>query len=208
MNDFAHLERIERGLQRCGLPMMPAPLLLSYLKLLHRWNQTHNLTAVRELSEMIPRHLFDSLAIYGHLQGTTWIDVGSGAGLPGIPLAIVQPEWQFTLLDASQKRVRFMQQVVLELKLRNVKVVHGRMEQYNEAVESGICRAFSHLADFFAMTHPHVERLYAMKGQYPEEELYALQSLLEPLGTWRVTCERVEVPELEAQRHLVKVSCQ
>ncbi len=201
--DYAQLES---GLAELPLAPSLAPSLAAYLALLHRWNRVHNLTAVREIGEMIPLHVLDSLAILPHLEGKTWLDVGSGAGLPGIPLAIAQPTWQFTLIDASQKRVLFMQQAALELGLKNVRVLHQRGEAITDSFDAAICRALSGLTAFFEMTHGRATRLYAMKGQYPETELTELQQLAAfRAAPWTLAVTPIAVPQLTAQRHLVQM---
>jgi 16S rRNA (guanine527-N7)-methyltransferase len=176
-----------------------------YLQLLQRWNKVYNLTAVRDPAQMQIVHLDDSLSVAPFLRGKTCLDVGSGAGLPGIPLAIVQPQRQFTLLDTNGKKTRFMQQAVLELGLKNVKVVQTRVESWQPEVcfDAVISRAFASLHDFVTFTGKQVCEggiLYAMKGRYPADELAAL-----PAG-WRVVAEHpLQVPGLDAQRHLLEL---
>ena len=182
-----------------------AAQLQQYLQLLQRWNKVYNLTAVRNPAEMQPLHIDDSLSVAPFIHGETCLDVGSGAGLPGIPLAIVQPERQFTLLDTNGKKTRFMQQAVLELGLKNVKVVQTRVENWQPAApfDAIISRAFASVADFVTFTGLHLREggiLYAMKGRYPESELAEL-----PTG-WRVTAKHLlHVPRLAAERHLLEL---
>jgi 16S rRNA (guanine527-N7)-methyltransferase len=180
-------------------------LLNRYLQLLQRWNKVFNLTAVRDPAEMQSLHIADSISVAPYLQGKTCLDVGSGAGLPGIPLAILQPERQFTLLDTNGKKTRFIQQAVLELGLPNVQVVQTRVESWQPAApfDAIISRAFASLHDFVSFTGKHVAEngiLYAMKGRYPASELAEL-----PAG-WRVTAQHpLHVPGLDAERHLLEI---
>ena len=179
--------------------------MLAYLALLNKWNKAYNLTAVREPAEMVSRHLLDSLSVAPHVQpgGSSWLDVGSGGGMPGIPLAILFPERRFTLLDSNGKKTRFLIQVKLELKLANVEVVHSRVEQFRPAEPfAGITsRAFSSLEDFANWTR-HLgdldTRWLAMKGVQPDDELQAL-----PLDFKVERCLVLKVPGCQGQRHLL-----
>ena len=151
-----------------------------YVKLLDKWNKTYNLTAVRDVNEMIERHIADSLSIAGFLQGKCFIDVGTGPGLPGIPLAIIFPEKQFVLLDSNGKKTRFLQEAKRQLKLTNVEIVNERVENYNpqKRFDGILSRAFSSLDDMVMKTrHLCCENghFFAMKGQYPEVELQAIR---------------------------------
>ena len=176
-----------------------------YLALLQRWNQVYNLTAVRNPQQMRPLHLADSLSVADFIQGMHCLDVGSGAGLPGIPLAIVQPQRHFTLVDTNGKKTRFMQQAVLELGLKNIEVVQTRIESWQpkQRFDAIISRAFASLADFVNFTGHHLQDggiLYAMKGRYPASELAEL-----PVG-WHVSAQHVlQVSGLEAERHLLEL---
>ncbi len=177
--------------------------LCNYLLLLDKWNRAYNLTSVRNISDMITLHILDSLSILPYLQGRRIIDVGTGAGLPGIPLAIAQPECEFVLLDSNGKKTRFLLHVLQELHLTNVEIVQARVENYQpeKCFDTIISRAFSSLA-VFAQTTKHLcgpgGQLLAMKGQYPLEELAALSAVFSVLATHELL-----VPELNAQRHLV-----
>jgi 16S rRNA (guanine527-N7)-methyltransferase len=196
------------GLGRLGLEAGRgrADRLLEYLELLERWNRTYNLTAVAPGPAGVVRHLLDSLAIAPIITGRRFLDVGSGAGLPGLPLAIWFPERSWTLLDASSKRVRFLRHAAARLDLGHVECVHARVEDYEAAVpfDTVLSRAFSSLGDFAALAGRHVGpegRVAAMKGRLPADELADL-----PPG-WRVTgLHRLSVPGLEAERHLVLMS--
>ena len=179
--------------------------LLAYVALLVKWNRAYNLTAVREPREMITRHLLDSLAVVPHLTGEFIADVGSGAGLPGIPLALMFPELDFTLLDSNGKKTRFITQAAAELGLGNVTVVHSRVERFHPEplFDTVITRAFSALANMLdgagALIAPGGCFL-AMKGAYPEEELAAV-----PEGYRVDAVIPLAVPGLDAARHLVRI---
>lgn len=179
--------------------------LLLYLNLLERWNKTYNLTAVRNADEMLIRHIMDSLAIIPWLTGKYFIDVGSGAGLPGVPLAISLPDCHFTLLDSLGKRTRFLQQVQHQLKLTNLSVVHSRVEQYTtkQHFDGIISRAFASLTDMVnwcGHLANETSRFYAMKGQHPGEEIRLLPDNMVP-----EQLIRVNVAGLNAERHLVVI---
>jgi 16S rRNA (guanine527-N7)-methyltransferase len=185
------------------LPAAAMDQLASYLELLAKWNRTYNLTAIRDEAKMVSHHVLDSLAVMGHLPDGTMVDVGSGAGLPGIPIAISSPGRAVTLLDANHKKGAFLRQAVAELGLTNVHVVIERAEIYRpgELFKTVISRAFSDLADFVKLAG-HLcapdGAMVAMKGLNPHEEM----ALLPP--SWRVAkAVRLEIPQLEASRHLV-----
>ena len=177
--------------------------LTRYLEELTRWNKAYNLTAVRDPQQMVVRHIFDSLAAAPFLRGSRIIDVGTGAGLPGIPLALLYPDRQFTLLDSNGKKIRFVQHVAGELMLANVRPVQDRAEAYEpeQNFATVISRAFTSLADFVANSGHLVGTggcLLAMKGKTPDAELAALPS------DWRATrIEALQVPGLDAERHVI-----
>ncbi len=192
-----------RGLERLALaPGLAAPL-LDYLRLLSRWNRAYNLTAVTAPGEMVVRHLLDSLAVLPHLRGPRVLDVGTGAGLPGIPLALARPDWTFELLDSNGKKTRFVAQAATELGLGNVHVVWSRVEAYRPAAcfNTVVSRAYAALGDWLRQTRalacPDGVWL-AMKGTLPEAELGGL-----PPGFTVAAVERLQVPGLAAERHLV-----
>ncbi|WP_298185600.1 16S rRNA (guanine(527)-N(7))-methyltransferase RsmG [uncultured Pseudomonas sp.] len=202
-----HAEELREGAIELGVALSPEQheQLLAYLALLIKWNKAYNLTAVRDPDEMVSRHLLDSLSVVEHVReaGDNWLDVGSGGGMPGIPLAILFPERQFTLLDSNGKKTRFLTQVKLELKLANLQVIHSRVEAFTpEQPFSGICsRAFSSLEDFSNWTRHlgdgHSQWL-AMKGVHPDDELQALPA------DFRLTATHVlKVPGCQGQRHLL-----
>jgi 16S rRNA (guanine527-N7)-methyltransferase len=197
--------QLRQGLTGLGLDLTAdvQGRLVQYLSLLAKWNRTYNLTAIREPSRLVSHHLLDSLAVLPHLEGSSIADVGSGAGLPGIPLALARPEWRVALLDSNHKKGAFLRQAVLELKLTNVEVVTDRAERWRpaERFDVVISRAFSDLPGFVEAGR-HLCRqggfLAAMKGVYPDEELAQLTS--------EASLERVvslDVPGLRAARHLV-----
>ncbi|TBM07828.1 16S rRNA (guanine(527)-N(7))-methyltransferase RsmG [Hafnia paralvei] len=178
--------------------------LLGYVGLLDKWNKAYNLTSVRDPKEMLVRHILDSIVVNPFLQGNRFIDVGTGPGLPGIPLAIVRPESHFTLLDSLGKRVRFLRQVQHELKLTNIEPVQSRVEAFlpEPPFDGVISRAFASLQDMLSWCHhlpkPESGRFYALKGVRPDEELSQL-----PNGVELVSVERLHVPTLDGERHLV-----
>lgn len=194
---------LDQGLLELGLalPEDKRQQLLDYVALLNKWNKVHNLTAVRDPEEMVTLHLLDSLALLPHVQAKRLLDVGSGAGLPGIPLAICLPALHVTVMDSNQKKASFMRQAKAELGLDNLEVVCGRVEDYQPEAPFDVItsRAFSELALFVKLTrHLGTEggQWLAMKGVYPQEELDKLDlvpSQVLPL----------KVPGLQAQRHLV-----
>lgn len=203
-------ERLAEGLRALEIDADDAVIdrLLGYRDLLARWNRVHNLTAVRDPQAMLSHHLLDSLSVSRYLRGERVLDIGSGAGLPGLPLAVVNPERYFVLLDASAKRVRFLRQVVLELGLGNVEAVHARIERYRPETPFAtvISRAFASLGDFAAVACAQLAgdgHMLAMKGRYPAQELQAL-----PAGVRLHAVYTLEVPGLDAQRHLVDLVCE
>ena len=180
----------------------------AYLTLLRRWNKVYNLTSVRSVEQMQMVHLYDSLSVASFVQAERIADIGSGGGLPGIPLAILYPGKMFTLIDTNSKKTRFLRQVVIELELSNVDVIHSRVEDYalnsNESALFGqiVSRAFTSLHQFVTSTQhllkPGGEWL-AMKGRYPDEELKEISPEL------AYTVTPLEVLKLEAERHLVRI---
>jgi 16S rRNA (guanine527-N7)-methyltransferase len=208
MNPLAHLlPELESGLVALGLPAQPlAGRLLDYLALLDRWNHAYNLTAVRDPREMLSRHLLDSLSMWPHVQPGKLADLGTGPGLPGIPLALAVPGLQVTLVESISKKCRFLREAVRQLGLDNVRVLDARAEAVDEpgAYEQITARAMDTLAGILAVGGHLLSpggRLLAMKGQYPEAELAAL-----PPG-WRLeSVQKLAVPGLEGDRHLVTIT--
>lgn len=197
-------DRLGKALATMDIRLEPdqATALLDYLALLAKWNRTYNLTAIHEPERMLTHHLLDSLAVLPHVGSGPLLDVGSGGGLPGIPLAIARPDLDITLLDASQKKCGFMQQAAIELKLSRVRVVHGRVEDFKapEGYPQIISRAFSELQTFVGLTRHLLAPggvWLAMKGLYPHEEIAQIEGARVKGGA------RLHVPGLDAARHLI-----
>ena len=188
------------------------------LTLLEKWNKAYNLTAVRDINEMVVLHLIDSLAPLPYVEGDNVLDVGTGAGFPGLPMAIARPDWEFTLLDSNSKKTRFVTQAVIELRLKNVTVVTGRAENnnINQQFNTVMCRATFSLADFLGKTYERCVNkglFLALKGSYPEQEIDEISQLAKSAAQYRNLAENISieetksinVPGLDAQRHLVLV---
>ena len=197
-------KQLKEGIAALKLPLSPAQCtsLLNYVQLLSKWNEVYNLTAVRDPSEMVSHHLLDSLAVIPYIKGPHVLDVGTGAGLPGIPLAIALPATDFMLLDSVAKKTRFVLQAAGELGLSNVMVKTRRVEKFQPAqlFDTVISRAFSSIAEFVTMAGPLCRPggvLLAMKGRYPEEELKAL-----PQDYQLREVARLAVPGLDEERHV------
>ena len=183
-----------------------ADLLTRYVELLAKWNKAYNLTAVRDINEMVSRHILDSLSIAPYMTGDYLMDVGSGPGLPGMIMAIMYPEKQFTLLDSNGKKTRFMTQAKMELGLNNVRVENTRCESFQaeQPFDVIMSRAFSSLLDMVEGTHHLLSpegTFLAMKGLYPEEELQELYAVRPDIK--EAESHILSVPGCEAQRHLV-----
>jgi 16S rRNA (guanine527-N7)-methyltransferase len=196
-----------RGVETLHIPLTADGQrnLLAYIALLQKWNRVHNLTAVRDADQMLTHHLLDSLAVVPHINGERILDVGSGAGLPGIPIAFALPRAHVTLLDSNHKKSTFLSQSVIELGLPNVTVVHERVERWQPADQFDIVisRAFADLAEFVALAGRHCRDegvLAAMKGVYPFEEIRNL-----PPGYAVREVIALDVPGLDAKRHLVLI---
>lgn len=176
MNEQSRIQDLlEQGLESIKLHHL-SPKLLQYLILLNKWNLTYNLTAVRDLENMVYKHVLDSLAILPWLKGLNILDVGTGAGLPGIPLAIARPDLQFTLLDSNGKKTRFLNEIKHQLNLNNLKIAQIRAENYHpeQAFDTVVSRAFSSLEQMLYWTQHLIASdgiWLAMKGRYPESEL-------------------------------------
>ncbi len=184
---------------------LPAPTcarLVAFIRLLEKWNRQYNLTAVRDPEQMIPRHLLDSLSVLPFLKGTRVLDIGTGAGLPGIPLALARPDLHFTLLDSNAKKLTFVRQALHELQIGNVSVVQARAEKFQppEKFDTLMARAFASLAEIVSVS-AHLfapgARLLALKGVFPTDELAALG------GNYHIDIKALSVPGLNAERHLV-----
>lgn len=191
------------GLESLDLPLDEDKIeqLMCFIKLLEKWNKAYNLTSIRNTEDMVRLHLLDSLAIIPFIEGKNVIDIGTGAGLPGIPLAIYLPSISFTLLDSNAKKTRFVQQVILELKLKNVSVCHNRVERYLPEVSFNtvITRAFASLSDIVKLTGHLLSKngiILAMKGQPPDEQY---------INFAKTTLIPINVPGIPAKRCLVKM---
>ncbi len=175
----------------------------SYINLLEKWNKAFNLTAIRDINEMLDKHLVDSLSIAKFIIGERFIDVGTGPGLPGIPLAILYPDKQFYLLDSDGKKTRFLQQAKNELQLENIEIVNQRVEDFHPefTFDGVLSRAFASLQDMVkGAEHLCAEsgHFFAMKGQYPEMELQAIKK------PYKV--QAINWPGNELERHLIIIS--
>ena len=219
---------LEQGLRELalGVPANAQQKLLHYLHLIVKWNKHFNLSGITAIQEMVPLHLLDSLAISPYLEGERILDIGSGAGLPGIPLAIANPDKNFVLLDSNGKKTRFLFQVKVALELSNVEVVDARVDEYLSTADTGefsliTCRAFSSLSSIVKMIEKPLAsgtKLLAMKGVYPHDEIAELQqdeminsTSNKASSTDLDNCYKVEsvieltVPGVESQRHLVLI---
>ncbi|RUO59024.1 16S rRNA (guanine(527)-N(7))-methyltransferase RsmG [Pseudidiomarina insulisalsae] len=201
-------KKLAELLAGAGLEIAPAQQqqLVRLVELLDKWNKAYNLTSVRDPQQMLSRHIVDSLVVLPYLSGQRFIDVGTGPGLPGLPLAIAQPDKEFVLLDSLGKRIRFIRQVCHELGVKNVKAVQSRVEDYDDAAkfDGVISRAFASLSDMLEWCHhlPAADgKFFALKGVYPEAEIAAL-----PPGFQVDDVKKLHVPEVEAERHLVIIS--
>lgn len=211
-------EKLQIGLDQLELTLneRQKTQLLDYLDLLSKWNKAFNLSGVKDSSEMLSRHLLDSLTLVPFIKGLRILDVGTGPGLPGIPLAICFPEKQFVLLDSNGKKTRFVFQAKLQLGLDNVEVQNTRIENFSslEPIDLVVCRAFSSLADLINMTrHLSVQsggatelgaanptKIIAMKGHYPADELASL-----PDGFKLTSAKKVDVPGSVGERHIIEI---
>lgn len=203
---MSEADRIEKGLAAMGIELPEAALqkLAAYAALLAKWNRVYNLTAIRDASQIVTHHLLDSLVILPHLASVnTLADIGSGGGLPGIPLAIARPELDVTSIETVNKKSSFQQQARIELKLDNFHPVCARVEEVRQSpsFDGVVSRAFAELADFVRLSGHLLApggRLYAMKGVYPHEEIARL-----PEGFVLAQALELTVPGLDAHRHLI-----
>ncbi|MDC1514312.1 16S rRNA (guanine(527)-N(7))-methyltransferase RsmG [Porticoccaceae bacterium] len=199
---------LEAGMQQMGVEYSSEQrdMLLAYLQLLMTWNKAYNLTAIRDPGEMIKLHLLDSLAVLPHLSGKRLIDVGTGAGLPGIPLAIMCPERDFTLLDSNGKKTRFLFQARCDLGLSNLKEINSRVESHRPEVpyDAVLSRAFTSVADMVNKCSHLLspEGLFlAMKGKFPQSELSEVGK------DYKVNASHtLQVPGVDGERHLIVIS--
>jgi len=179
--------------------------LINFVDLLVKWNKVYNLTAVRDPLKILDRHIFDSLSVLPYLSGNRLIDIGAGAGIPGIPLAVAQCDKEFVLLDSNRKKTRFMQQAKTELSLTNVSVIHSRVENYqpDQLFDAVISRAFASLKKMAQWSSHLVNEsgvLFAMKGSYPEQEISELANSFEIKAV-----HKIEYPGLDADRYLLEI---
>ncbi len=203
MTELSKVLREGAGALGVDLDDLAVDRLLRLLDLLEKWNAVYSLTALPGKASWVTAHLLDSLSIAPHLRGSDFLDVGSGPGFPGLPLAIARPDMRWTLLDSNQKKTAFASQVVAELKLTNVTVVNARVENFRPATrfDAVVSRAFSDLGDFVRLTTRLVRDagwLVAMKGRMPEDELGRIDA-----SRFRLRVEPLAVPGLEGERHLV-----
>ncbi|MBL5922164.1 16S rRNA (guanine(527)-N(7))-methyltransferase RsmG [Lelliottia amnigena] len=201
------LNKLSRLLEQAGISLTDHQKnqLVAYVDMLNKWNKAYNLTSVRDPNEMLIRHILDSIVVAPHLRGERFIDVGTGPGLPGIPLSIVRPECHFTLLDSLGKRVRFLRQVQHELKLENIEPVQSRVEAFpsDPPFDGVISRAFASLNDMVSWCkHLPAQdgRFYALKGLVPDDEIAQL-----PAGYSVESIAKLQVPQLDGERHLVVI---
>lgn len=210
---------LEQGIRELELtiPANAQSKLLHYLHLIVKWNKRFNLSGITSIQEMVPLHLLDSLAVSPFIEGNKILDIGSGAGLPGIPLAVVNPDKNFVLLDSNGKKTRFLFQVKVALELDNVEVVNARVDEYFERCQKDFslitCRAFSSLTSIVKMSEKPLSvgtQLLAMKGVYPHEEIAELEQFNEAnkattdvYSVKRIT--ELLVPGIESKRHLVLI---
>lgn len=199
-------DRISLGIESMpGLPpALPVERFVDYLELLESWSRAYNLTAIRDPGRMVTHHVLDSLSVLPYLRGEHCLDVGTGAGLPGLILAVSLPGMAWTLLDSNQKKTRFVNQAVLDLGLANVTVITGRVEDWHPAasIDCIVTRAFSELVDIYQKTRHLLgpsSRILAMKGEVKETGTAALNECVE------TSIHLLQVPGLDARRTLVEM---
>lgn len=202
------LEKLSRLVSKTDIKLSELQLnqLVQYVELLNKWNKTYNLTSVRDPQDMLVKHIMDSLVVGKYLKGNNFIDVGTGPGLPGIPLSILYPDRNFVLLDSLGKRITFLREVVYKLKLKNVTPVQSRVENYQpeQPFDGVLSRAFSSLQDMINWCRHLIDveqgRFFALKGQYPEDEITAMPKDIVVIDSYRL-----EVPTLDGDRHLIEL---
>ncbi len=202
------LEKLSRLVSKTDIKLSELQLnqLVQYVELLNKWNKTYNLTSVRDPQDMLVKHIMDSLVVGKYLKGNNFIDVGTGPGLPGIPLSILYPDRNFVLLDSLGKRITFLREVVYKLKLKNVTPVQSRVENYQpeQPFDGVLSRAFSSLQDMIDWCRHLIDveqgRFFALKGQYPEDEITAMPKDIVVIDSYRL-----EVPTLDGDRHLIEL---
>ena len=199
------LEKLKQGLVALGEnpDKHPTQLYMAYMDELLRWNKAYNLTGIRDVEQMVTHHLLDSLSVLPYLKGPRCLDVGTGAGLPGMILALARPDLQWVLLDSKSKKVRFLQHIVDTLKTVNVEIVRSRVEDFrpDKTFSTIITRALTSLTDFYQMTEQLRDKegqLLAMKGKYPDNEL-------SQLGDVDSAIHELVVPGLGSERFLIVI---
>ncbi|MGJ8682281.1 16S rRNA (guanine(527)-N(7))-methyltransferase RsmG [Paraglaciecola sp.] len=207
MLESSLLAVLQTSLKSCDLEVSEQQQhkLVQYVLMMHKWNKAYNLTSVRDPQEMIIKHIVDSIVVAPYLDKTQYIDVGTGPGLPGIPLAIMCPDKHFVLLDSLGKRVRFMKQVAFDLKIQNIQPVQSRVEEFTPEVklDGVLSRAFASLKDMLHWCQHLVDSqgtFLALKGQLPVEEIKQL-----PTGFSVQETIKLDVPNLDGERHIVKI---
>jgi 16S rRNA (guanine527-N7)-methyltransferase len=197
--------RLHEAAKEIGIELSPAQAqaMVDYVVLLNKWNKTYNLTAIRKPAAMLERHIIDSIVIAPYVNDSPVLDVGTGPGLPGIPLAILNPKKQFFLLDSNIKKTRFITQAVIALGIQNVEVVHARIEEFPNRAQFPIVvsRAFTAANNFAKLCSPYLSkngRLFAMKGTDSKDEVEELDADFKVAQTIKLN-----VPGCEAQRHLI-----
>lgn len=205
LNDTELTQQLRTGLDDLGLEIATPTIdkFQAYIALLYKWNRSFNLTAVRDPLEMVPSHILDSLTLLPFINGRRCLDVGSGAGLPGMILAICNPEQHWCLLDSNGKKIRFLKQAVMELELINVEIIQSRVEDYipQQAFSTIVCRAYASLADYLkSISHliDAQQTILAMKGALAEEELQPFHEM-----ELRHRIQQLKVPGIDAERNLV-----
>jgi len=200
-------EQLQQLITQSDLDISPQhqQKLITLVELLHKWNKAYNLTSVRNPSDMLVKHIMDSVVVSPHLEGKRFIDVGTGPGLPGLPLAILNPDKEFFLLDSLGKRIRFIKQAIHELGLKNVTPIQSRVEEFedNQGFDGVISRAFASLDDMLQWCHhlPNSQgKFYALKGAIPDAEIANLKPTLA-----LDVIHSLVVPELDGERHLVVI---
>lgn len=204
------IHKIINGSEKLTLTLNTAVAekLYDFLQLLQKWNKAYNLTAIDSMDKMLTHHLLDSLAVAPFLSAQRILDVGTGAGFPGIPLSLYFPEKEFTLLDSIGKKIRFLQQVKMQLGLGNVELVQARVEKFNTArrFDGIICRAVGNMAELiFASSHLMAPQgqWFFMKGTYPQQEVDELRTINQK---HTIDVHQIQIPGVSADRHLVIVS--
>lgn len=197
-------QRLSQGLHKMGLdiPESVQEQLIQYVQLMQKWNKAYNLTAIKDQDQMVIRHILDSLSISPYIKNSPVLDIGTGAGLPGIPLALTMPDKKFILLDSNSKKIHFLTQVKIELAIENIEIIHSRIEDFRpqEKVEIVTCRAFAALNTILDRTQHLVTsttRVLAMKARQEQVDL--------PAGFEQLNDHALNVPWLEEERRLVEI---